>query len=71
MQMLRVFAALLAALILNACGRADEDVSEPAPVEQTAFGEMVGTVDKARAVEGTVLRQKEDMDRTLQESDAQ
>jgi hypothetical protein len=40
-------------------------------VEETAFGEMVGTIDKAQSVEDTVMQQKEDTDRAIQESEGQ
>ena len=73
MQTRSAFAILGAALLLLGCGAAEEssESSEPPPVEETAFGEMVGTIDKARSVEGTVLQQKEDTDRAIQESEGQ
>lgn len=60
-------------LLLVGCGAAEDSSErpEPTPVEETAFGEMVGTLDKARSVEGAVLQQKEDVDRALQESEGQ
>jgi hypothetical protein len=58
----------LAALLLAACGSA-QPPAEPRPVADTVFGEAAGTLDKARSVEGTVMQQKEDLDRTLQENE--
>lgn len=60
--------AALTALLLTACG-SEQQPAEPLPVKDTAFGEMVGTVDKARGVEGTIMQQKEDVDRALQENE--
>jgi len=63
------FSLVAALLLLTACGAQDEPRPEPPPVEDTAFGDMVGTMDKARAVEDTTLQHKEDIDRALQESE--
>jgi hypothetical protein len=73
MQTRSAFAILGAVLLLLGCGAAEDasESSEPPPVEETAFGDMVGTIDKARSVEGTVLQQKEDTDRAIQESEGQ
>jgi hypothetical protein len=64
---------LLGAVIslLVGCGAAEDSSERPEPpaVEETAFGEMVGTMDKARSVEGAVLQQKEDIDRAIQDSE--
>ena len=55
-------------LVLSACGSRHE--SEPTPaVEDTAFGDMTGAMDKARGVEDTLQQQKENMDRSLQEAE--
>jgi hypothetical protein len=73
MQTRSAFAILGAVLLLLGCGAAEDssETAEPPPVEETAFGEMVGTIDKAHSVEGTVLQQKEDTDRAIQESEGQ
>jgi hypothetical protein len=73
MQTRSAFAILGAVLLSLGCGAAEDssESSEPTPVEETAFGEMVGTIDKARSVEDTVLQQKEDTDRAIQESEGQ
>lgn len=73
MQMRSAFAILGAVLTLLGCGATKDssESSEPPPVEKTAFGEMVGTIDKAHSVEDTVLQQKEDTDRAIQDSEGQ
>jgi hypothetical protein len=48
-------------LLLSACGQKQD----PPPVKDTAFGDMVGTMDRARGVEGTVMQQKADTDKAL------
>lgn len=56
-------------MLLAACGAQDEAPPEPPPVKDTAFGDMVGTMDKARGVEDTTMQHKEDLDRAMQESE--
>ena len=64
-SLLAVPAALL---ILVGCGEsADAPEPTPPPVEDTAFGEMAGTMDKARAIEDTTMQHKEELDRQLDE----
>jgi hypothetical protein len=58
------FFALCVAFGLAACGES-EPAREPPPVEDTVFGDMVGTKDKARAVEGQMQQQKEERDRAI------
>lgn len=64
-----LFAIAVALSALIACGQG-EPAPEPTPppVEDTAFGEMVGTLDKARAVEDTTMRHKEELDRQLDDA---
>lgn len=62
------FATILLALTLGACAE-DEHAHEPPPVEETVFGDMTQTIDKARSVEETTLQHKEELDRRLQESE--
>jgi hypothetical protein len=54
---------------ITACGSKSEPSPEPsqeaARVKEGAFGDMVGTMDKARAVEGTTMEHKEEIDRSL------
>jgi hypothetical protein len=59
------FVALFVLLGLAACGPANETPEEPMPVKDTVIGDMVGTMDKARAVEDTAMQHKEDLDRAL------
>jgi hypothetical protein len=69
----RPLAALLISLIVSlgmtACGSKSEPPpkpsQEPAPVKDGAFGDMVGTMDKARGVEDTTMEHKEAVDRSL------
>ncbi len=62
--------SFLVILTMTGCGASETpEESQSPPIEETAFGETVGTLDKARAVEGTVMQQKEDIDQALQESE--
>lgn len=66
----RVCRVLLACAPLAACAeRQEAEAPEPPPVEDTVFGDMVGTMDKARAVEGTAMQQKQEIDRALDEAE--
>jgi hypothetical protein len=58
-------AVLFIALGLVACGSESEPAREPPPVQDTVFGDMVGTKDKARAVEDSMQQQKEERDRAI------
>jgi hypothetical protein len=63
--------AMIAALLLSACGAGGEDTkpAETPTVDETAFGDMVGTIDKAKGVQDTVDSHKEATDRRLDEGD--
>jgi hypothetical protein len=64
--------AMIAALVLSACGAGGEDTkpeAETPTVDETAFGDMVGTIDKAKGVQDTVDSHKEATDRRLDEGD--
>jgi hypothetical protein len=61
----RSLAALLVAMALSACSGGQEESREPLPVEETVFGDTVGAMDKARAVEDLTLQHKEDLDKAL------
>ena len=61
--------ALMASL-LAACG-SEQQPTEPPPVADTAFGDMAGAVDKARAVEGQLQDHKEAVDRALEQNENQ
>jgi hypothetical protein len=60
----RSLAQLFIVFGLAACGGAQEP-SQPLPVEDTVFGDAVGTMDKARAVEQTLQQEKQAHDRAL------
>ncbi|MGH8185481.1 MAG: hypothetical protein ACREUC_02880 [Steroidobacteraceae bacterium] len=64
----RACAAMFASLIVTACGSGGEsEQPEPPPVEDTVFGDAVGTMDRARGVEDTTLQHKQDLDRAIDE----
>lgn len=66
-----VYRSLIAsfiAVVLIACGAAQEEAKEPMPVADTVFGDTVGALDKARAVEATTQERKQEIDRALEES---
>lgn len=56
--------AILACLVLTACGGASDDPKSGAE-EEKVFDPLIQSVDKAKAVEDTVLQQKEDMDEAM------
>jgi hypothetical protein len=59
-------------LLLSACGTGSNDSEpdrQPPPVEDTVFGELTGTMDKARAVEDTTLQRKEELDRAMEQQE--
>jgi hypothetical protein len=68
----RVCSVVFACLIVAACGgsSAEEEQREPPPVEDTVFGDAVGTMDRARAVEDTTLQHKQDLDRAIDQQEA-
>ncbi|WP_129781496.1 hypothetical protein [Peristeroidobacter soli] len=63
-----VLSLALVASLLAACG-SEQKPTEPSPVKDTAFGDMAGTVDKARAVEGQVQDSKAAIDRALDQNE--
>jgi hypothetical protein len=55
---------------LAACGSHDDAKQpEPPPVRDTAFGDLVRAEDKARGVQDTVIKQKEETDRQLEQQE--
>ena len=62
---------------LAGCGAppADEQEAEVAPdpdsqrAEKTVFDDMIQTQDRARAVEGTVMESKQELDRALEQAE--
>jgi hypothetical protein len=67
----RVCSVLGACVIVAACGAdsGEEEQRQPPPVEDTVFGDAVGTMDRARAVEDTTLQHKQDLDRAIDEQE--
>jgi hypothetical protein len=65
----RLLAALLLCAALTACG-GESEPKEPMEVKDTAFGDMTGTMDRARAVEDTTMQHKQDMDRALEDAES-
>jgi hypothetical protein len=57
-----------AALLLAACG-SEQKPAEPPPLEDTAFRDMAGAMDKARGAEVTLQQGQEARDRKLQEQE--
>lgn len=67
MSAARRFSLALIAVLLSACGAGDKAEETP-PVDETAFGDMVGTIDKAKGVQDTVDSHKEETDQRLDEA---
>lgn len=67
----RSMLVLILAVELAACGAGQEAAEQPPPVADTALGDMVGTMDKARAVEATTMQHKEDLDRAMEAAEGQ
>lgn len=65
----RSLAAPLIVAALAACGPGPQESREPPPVEDTVFGDMVETMDRAQAVEDTARQHKEALDRALDASE--
>lgn len=68
----RIWLVSISALLSSACGTGDREAeAERAPpaVEDTVFGDTVGAIDKANAVQDTVDAHKQDMDRRLDEGE--
>jgi hypothetical protein len=69
----RVCSVVLAYMLLEGCGGGSPDEGgqrEPPPVEETVFGDAVGTMERARGVEDTTLQHKQDLDRAIDQQDA-
>jgi hypothetical protein len=65
----RTLATLVVCCVLSACGSDQDEPREPTPVKDTVFGDAVGTMDKARAVEETTMQHKEDLDRAMEDAE--
>ena len=56
---------------LAACGSHDESKQpDPPPVRDSAFGDLVRAEDKARGVQDTLQKQKEERDRQMEQQEA-
>lgn len=73
MKQQRLLLTTICLFALGACGSGAESQkpAEPPPVQDTAFGDMVGTMDKARGVQDTVDAQKQDLDRQLRSAEGE
>ncbi|MFL6547444.1 MAG: hypothetical protein ACJ8OJ_02050 [Povalibacter sp.] len=72
MTHLRGLMAIGCAFVLFGCGSGESDRDrQPPPVKDTVFGDMVGTMDKARGVQDTVDAQKEELDRQVKKQEEQ
>jgi Prokaryotic membrane lipoprotein lipid attachment site len=70
--MKRSLLLLSLALTLAGCGGTDANDArshEPPPVKDTVFGPLVGTMDKARGVQDTVMKQKEENDKAIERNE--
>ena len=57
-----------AALMLSACSEPSAPPPPP-PVSETVFGDAVGTMDRARAVEDVTMQQKQAMDQAIEQAE--
>jgi hypothetical protein len=65
----RTLAALVICCALSACSGSQDEPREPMAVKDTVFGDAVGAMEKARAVEDTTMQRKEDLDRAMKEAE--
>lgn len=71
---MRMFPAVLLAVVLAACGtddvdRARTEAEKQRALEESTFGEMTGTLDKAREVEELNADRKRQLDEAVEESE--
>ncbi len=73
MKQQRLLLTTICLFTLGACGSGagSQQAAEPPPVQDTAFGDMVGTMDKARGVQDTVDAQKQELDRQLRSAEGE
>lgn len=64
---MRFLTLILLCLLLAACGNEAADDAAGKEDEESVFDPLVESVDKAKAVEDTVLQQKEDMDEAMKQ----
>lgn len=67
----RLAPIIFCAGVLAGCGGSNSEPQEPPKVEDTAFGDMVGTMDKARGVQDTVDAQKQQTDQQINAAEGQ
>jgi hypothetical protein len=53
-------------VLLSACGHSEESKSAPPPVKETVFGDMVGTMDKAKGVQDAMMQDKQHTDEAIE-----
>lgn len=58
--------AIAPAILAAGCGQPE---APPPPVEETVFGDAVGTLDRARAVEDITQQQKRALDAAIEASE--
>lgn len=62
----RIGLAAMCLCFFQGCGSGEPEAPpEPPPVEETVFGDTVGTMDKARGVQDAVDTHKQDLDRQM------
>ena len=64
MHSIRAFAIVLA-IVLTGCGSSNDSKSPP-PVKDTVFGDLVGTMDRAKGVQDTVMQDKQRLDQAIE-----
>ena len=66
--MMRAIGMLLIVSSIAACSSKQEEQAEAPPmkVEDTVFGDMTQTMERAKAVEGTTMQHKEEVDKVLE-----
>ncbi len=65
-----IIVAAAMACALSGCGKTESKRPDPPPIKDTAFGDMVGTMDRARSVEGTTMQHKQSIDKALESNDS-
>jgi hypothetical protein len=64
-----IMRALLLGMSLCIAGCGEAERPPPPPIQDTVFSDMAAAKDKARAVEGTLEQQKQEMDKAIKESE--
>jgi hypothetical protein len=64
-------AILLSALaLIAACARSEEGRPQPSPIEETAFKDMAGVLDKAHSVEDTTRHRMDQLNESIEASES-